>query len=545
MPGEQLFRARSAVLDDSLVAVSLTQMLNLEQVTLPAPPAGATLPITPDGTMGADQFYADQTSTSRQWSLPAYGLNVADGRYTTSLKWRGPDDDPTGPLAYLSVQLAAGVPTGGAADVAEIAHTAVVRLAYDLPVEGAEGAGGATLNFEIGALNPDPNGVRSCRVPVLTKPDFDRLYAAMTTPAMHARLDIHCAATMGQQVTHRTWNAEVPIIDEPRPWLRSVPRFNLPVAQFIIPAPPPEENRLQVAIQPQLIRSAEVMAAPEQVAVAPEQVMVATPIENLQFSVARPLMFAAAPLSAPMFVARKPALKEFAQPAFRAVNDDTQVAWLRDRRLSEPIDPEILDPGDRVEDRDQSWRHRHGQWGTTTTETVQLAVETVQTVDFSFAVQTNAYILDIPDDLRPGTHEILIPHAVLIDGQSVTFYEDSAYTGRFYFAPQEMRLTRDEEPPHLPKLVFAFAVENGAAPLDGGAPAPALKYLVQVAFAASPWISPLALEQMRQQVAVTDRVLSPRPTFGSVDPVAARHRRRPGASDAAARRVDQPRPWCD
>ena len=36
------------------------------------------------------------------------------------------------------------------------------------------------IAVEVGALSVQPSGARTCRLPIITKPDFDRIYAALT-----------------------------------------------------------------------------------------------------------------------------------------------------------------------------------------------------------------------------------------------------------------------------------------------------------------------------------------------------------------------------
>jgi hypothetical protein len=78
-----------------------------------------------------------------------------------------------------------------------------------------------------------------------------------------------------------------------------------------------------------------------------------------------------------------------------------------------------------------------------------------------------------------------------------TFYQDSAFPDRYYFQPQEFRLTRSGIPPYLPSIAFAFDPKPPAADAPADTP---VDYEVHLAFRAVPWISPLAMFQIRHQV---------------------------------------------
>jgi hypothetical protein len=493
------------LVQDVMQAQKLTQFLDVGNLIVAPEPAGPSLPITPDGTLAAGTFYPDETSTTRQWYLPVYALNVADGRYTTTLKWRGPNDDPNGPLAYLDVQLAAPVPPGAGADVAEISHTAVVRIAYELPVQGGQ-TGGATLWYEVGALGVNADGVRACRVPVMTKPDFDRLYAVMTDPVMNGRLEIHCAATLGRKVTHPTWQFVEPEVVIKQPWLNAIDR-RPPILE---PFAPPTGTVPPEVVQPVTPSVVEPEPQIHEIKTLPQFTRLARDSAVVRRAQLRGLK--ADPHVAAARLRRRPGDDEVVLPR-RPVDDEGKV-W---------IDPDLID-------RPVDWtRWHHGPVRTgTETEVVQVSLETVQTLPFSFPVATNAYMFDIPGDLRPTTNEILIPNTVIVDGAVTTFYEDSAYPGRYYFAPQELRLSRADAPPYLPRLVFAFDLQHPAdAAADAGVDASAaagtaaggdaMEYDVRVAFVATPWISPLTLAEIRQQVpATTDP-----PEFLPLAPVSA------------------------
>ncbi|HEY8021854.1 MAG TPA: hypothetical protein VIH93_12180, partial [Thermoanaerobaculia bacterium] len=136
------------------------------------------VPVSPDGQLVPGTLYPSSADPQVRFYLPQYAWSVVDGRYTTSLKWRSSTDDPNGPLAFLTLELAAPAPAAQGFTLQEIPHQAVVRFAFDLPV-GGDAATGATLWIEAGALEM-AGTVRRCRLPLATKPEFDRLYQVMT-----------------------------------------------------------------------------------------------------------------------------------------------------------------------------------------------------------------------------------------------------------------------------------------------------------------------------------------------------------------------------
>ncbi len=226
-----------------------------EGATAPAPVSDA-IAVSPDGALVAGQLYDSSTEALVRYYLPTYQLNVVDGRYTTSLKFRGAADDPTGPLGWLTIELEAVAPPRqrfifrgplGEPDPSElppshepgqwqwhhpidpmpnpvqyheIDHQAVVRIGYQLPIMGGSvavvvpelggsAAGVATvptpsspvLWIEVGALEHGDTNVRRCKRPIATKEEFDRIFQIMTDSSLQGHLEVRCLATIG----HRTW----------------------------------------------------------------------------------------------------------------------------------------------------------------------------------------------------------------------------------------------------------------------------------------------------------------------------------------------------
>ena len=181
------------------------------------------LPVTPDGELHPGVLYPSSADPQVRFYLPQYRLNEVDGHYTTSLKWRGANDDPNGPLAFLTIEVIGIVPPSGGFALQEIPHQALARIAYQMPVqsEGPDGApreAGPVLWIEVGALTRKPvmqtlvripgsntASVLSARLALSSKSDFDRLYQVMTDSRFNGRLQISCFATAGR----RTWRQVV------------------------------------------------------------------------------------------------------------------------------------------------------------------------------------------------------------------------------------------------------------------------------------------------------------------------------------------------
>jgi hypothetical protein len=126
--------------------------------------------------------------------------------------------------------------------------------------------------------------------------------------------------------------------------------------------------------------------------------------------------------------------------------------------------------------------------------------EVVQAVDpFWFLVDTNAYIFDMPGDLRPTKTHTLLPYQIVGQVGEVisTFYQDSALPDQFYYEPQAFRLKRLDIPPYIPDLNFIFlnVVSQDAQETT-------LHYQVKMRYRALPYIDPDVLERARIQTGV-------------------------------------------
>jgi hypothetical protein len=97
------------------------------------------LPLSPDGTLVAGALYPSSVDPTVHYYLPHYQIHVSNGQYTTRLKYRGPNDDPDGPLGWLTIDLDALAPAANGFQLREIDHSAVVRIAYQMTVHDSNG----------------------------------------------------------------------------------------------------------------------------------------------------------------------------------------------------------------------------------------------------------------------------------------------------------------------------------------------------------------------------------------------------------------------
>jgi hypothetical protein len=137
------------VIDDQLRANSLTSYLSksgMDQISPITNPdrgevvgktVGLALPVTEDGQLEPGQLYESSADPNVRFYLPQYRLNVVDGRYSTRLKWRDEHDDPNGPIAFLVVEVVAGIPPAGAFILQEVPHQALARVAFQMSVQDA------------------------------------------------------------------------------------------------------------------------------------------------------------------------------------------------------------------------------------------------------------------------------------------------------------------------------------------------------------------------------------------------------------------------
>ena len=616
------------VVNEQLNAYSLTSLVAHGATPAPAggvlQSAGPPIPVSPDGTLQPGIVYPSSTDPHVKFYLPTYQLNVVNGRYATSLKWRSVGDDPNGPLAFLTVELLGVAPSAPGFDLRPVEHTAVMRIGYQLPIQSPTPApslattpfaglwtnvdtntngmtrleitpidassatfhgygkcqpsdcdwglttahqeadaligtydfgfkktqitvhrsgdqldaqtvdtyapndgrvnrttdyvlaGGATsppatsttLWLEAGALDPVSPNVRRCRLPVLTKPDFDRLYAIMTDSTYAGQLMVRCFATMAR----RTWRQI--LIRNPSVLSQKVAysERNALVTQTV------SQHPIEVA-------------RPEVTSVATQRIHLVD--EKVSPETTRPLFNSLLLRSVPSIRSQPPAFHldnqrlkdvlplaprhpiplpietgspaEVAHPAPVAAPVAAQnVHLLLRRAYARPL-PEMLADSDMAVRSNGAVRQAIpirvvlGQDGKPAL--ISISVQSSQTISpFCFPVATNAYVFDIPGDVTPTTNHILIPYQVSDGTGRVvgSFYQDSAYPDQCYYEPQAFRLPRVDTAPYLPDLRLAFLDVVSEEATSSGDTA-TVEARVQMSYRALPYLDPGVLDLMRAQ----------------------------------------------
>ncbi|MEM8806321.1 MAG: hypothetical protein AAGF01_09880 [Cyanobacteria bacterium P01_G01_bin.38] len=111
----------------------------------------ADVAVSPNGKLLPGQLYPSANEpTSLRYYLPRYRLNVVDGQFTTSLKWRSADESSSGALAWLTIDLAPQLPSAPRLfRLQEIDHEAAVRISYHMPVKN-DSARGSDIDSWVG-----------------------------------------------------------------------------------------------------------------------------------------------------------------------------------------------------------------------------------------------------------------------------------------------------------------------------------------------------------------------------------------------------------
>lgn len=133
--------------------------------------AGPALPITPDGQLRPGVLYESSVDPNTVFYLPEYQLHKVDGRYTTRLKWRSEQDDPEGPLAFLTVEVIARPVLAGELALQEIPHQATARIVFQMPVEGVDQSSSPLSAFLGNWSNMDDNTGGMTRLEILPLDD--------------------------------------------------------------------------------------------------------------------------------------------------------------------------------------------------------------------------------------------------------------------------------------------------------------------------------------------------------------------------------------
>ena len=628
---------------------------------------GPPLPVSPDGTLTPGVLYPSSTDAKVQFYLPTYVLNVTNGRYTTKLGWRGPADDPNGPLAFLTLEVIGNAPKAPAGTtLQEIPHQAVARLSYRMPVQGApqppsdpftgswinigkntagmtrldiarDGqkltfhgwgkchpqdcdwgvtpaiqrgndlfgtynmgfvttsitvrrlgnqllalvhdqfapgdprkpmdnkyqlalAGGDPVDtrpvmwIEIGALVGAAGSIRRCRMPVASKPDFDRLYSVMTDPQYQGALEIRIFATAGR----RTWKQIVvgnPGLTAQKTALDKKVLFTDLVDHTALAAPPgdPKSSIKTIQVKEDPAERLKFDQVKELTAIKASTVVAHSPL-TISDAVTHPVAVPPPPpgpvrstVATRLMVDRLGAVMRPAPAATRVVPRVAPAA-----QLARPVTPgfraapaavaspvravTVAPPGalDRVADAKVTTPILRRAWAPPLKEVLltsdvtvksaqtqvkavpvravlndagqpallQIPVQTTEQISpFCFPLATNAYMFDIPGDVNPQTHHILIRMEVRDGtGQVIgVFYQDSAYNDLFYYQPQEFRLPRADTTPYLPDLRVAF-YDLVTQDAGGGGDQAQVNYKVRIAYRALPYMDPVLLDLAQQQV---------------------------------------------
>jgi len=467
------------------------------------------LALLPDGMLKPDVLYESSAGGNVRFYLPTYRLNVADGRYTSSLKWRGPEDDPNGPLAYLKLELIAVVPpTPRGVILQEIPHQAVARIGYQMAIQatGANQVSGPlpVLWIEVGALEQKADNLRQCRLAVASKPDFDRLYSVMTDPVFNARLEIRIFAVAGR----RTWKQIVlqtptlsvqksalsdkrvlftdmvsaSLLSQQKPvqanqssrilnlGTSAVKRFDPVKGLFTIPTTP-IKNVISPQITPGKVISPAINIPPKDVIKPNLDVIRDAPIVSPKPGVLPSQSAIRLALSQTHAISISQALPK----------SDVNVKSVQGIKKAVPVRAILDEKGEPA--------------------LLKIQVENLQEIrPFVFPPATNANVFDIPGDIRPGGHHILIPVPVSDGGKQIGMvYQDSAYQDLFYYRPQEFRLPRADTAPYLPEMRVAFddvVTQSGS----GASQEVELDYKVLLAYRVEPYIDPLLLSLAQQQM---------------------------------------------
>ncbi|HSF43247.1 MAG TPA: hypothetical protein VLT87_25830 [Thermoanaerobaculia bacterium] len=590
----------------SLLAVTAQREWGGKKGSVQGSEGGPPIAVSPDGTLAPGVLYESSTDPRVRYYLPAYQLRVVDGRYTTRLRWRGPEDDPEGPLAFLDLELAAEAPPAQGFLLQEIEHQAVVRIGYQMVVEeggslvgtpplgaaawagewinvdaetrgmtrveiavaddgsltlhgfgkchptdcdwgvtpaqlgpedlvgtydfgwkktvltlrrsgdqlfarvlddysesdgrtdrttdyvlargprGGEPVTRPTLWIEAGALEPAGPGIRRCRLPISTKPDFDRLYQIMTEADLAGRLEIRAFATIG----HRTWR-QIVIGDV---------KHKIQVERGLL---------VTKAIDPKLLEKEPptVVGGTGGIGGKGRKVRFKkkTPLEEGRLF--EPGPFHAAPQArerSTTVLTRDPAAASRVErvrvtdvEVDRAVPSEVQGLWIKDAVLERSDVLVKVDGGQRHAIPTRTVLDRPG-----VAALLRVPAEARQEIaPFFFPLATNSYVFDVPGDLLPTTHHILIRNEIHGGDGGVlgVFYQDSAFPDQFYYQPQEFRLPRLGVAPYLPDLRVVFFDVLSVDEADAADEA-SLHYRVQIVYRARPYIDPGVLDRLQQQV---------------------------------------------
>jgi hypothetical protein len=436
------------------------------------------VPLSPDGDLVPGVAYPVSNDAGYSLALPIYGLQESGGRYATSLKWLA-SAAPGGPIARLTVGLSRSLPVLGEANpVKEIEHTVSVRLVYAVPVEnGSDTPAESWLSIPLGAVNRVDGETAQLVLDLNTKAEFDQLWSAMTEPAAKGRLELRCFATIGR----RTWRQVIPddfgvedqvhLLDrgvllttmvKPEEWRRERPSRDRPL---------PHWHRRNLARR---VRTQPFTTLTRN----PAAVHLGT-VHALNTAV---LMRG---LNAPM-----PHLMEAPRALTPAFSREMLTEVFRPD-LSEALQVSDMLVGERHVLPINAIIDRMGR-----PALIRTQAEALQTIPFGFDVDVNAYMFDVPGDLRPNMTRVLL-RAEFDAGEGrppVVYYQDSAFPNRYYYEPQEFRIPRREEAPFLPAVSIAFFDVVEATDANENS----ILYRAHLAYRAVPYLDRAVLARLKR-----------------------------------------------
>ena len=470
-----------------------------------APPEGGDLPLVPT-PLEAGIVYPAADGSPRGFALPTYKLREDAGRYQATLKWIAVSGSG-GPIARLSVVFDRIMPAAAAGiTLSELSHVATARLLYRIPLETRTGeAGGAVLAIDLGAVTPTDASQARIDHDLYVKADFDRLWSTLTSPASEARIELRFFATVGR----RTWRQLIPDrikLADQADLLTSrgvLLTHMIDVTKFVPQVAVDKQRR--VVLDPIVYEKA--TWSPHEVGArkidthifAPATVSVARTVDRA--GMLRTAM-AAQPLSfqpmmrrhiATPIVAQPAAIEAVAEPAGMAASRHVLHAAFRKKALKS------IDRGALTKLPIRAFVDASGQ-----PVLITVRVEALQSVPFSFDPNVNAYMFDVPGDLRPTVTRVMLRHEYDAGAgrPPLVYYQDSAFPSRFHYEPQEFRIPRADRSPHLPEIRLAFydlvEEDQAATPAGEQGSEGTIVYRVRVAYRAVPYVDHVILDGLRR-----------------------------------------------
>lgn len=548
------FASQSLMLSDMrgdvLHAVTLSEVLAGQRPKAAELEARA-VPLVGEDRVEAGRLY-DASDGGAPFAVPSYTLDTVDGRFTSSLRWRRPEDDPNGPLAFFTLRFHVTLPSDRP-DVREIPHQYTATLTSRVAVSDGSGAAISTV---LGAVQRIDMNTAEVRLSIVEKAQFDALWQAITDPKNPAEVTLSATIDSGRQTWHAAWRLPLLLADLPQ--LEPIEIFNRPLdvppwvveREHPIVGDPPEEEEIQphwVGTRRNPEHLAErIVAEPivaEQIVAEPivaeqivaEQIM-AEPIvadaiafEPIVADELKPVMVNLKAFEMPMqtfsFSRRDRAVPiEIDAPIetfnLRAQTIDMPAVGLDDEETVGFMRPGVALPRrpwrDEFVRAPRPWRPSRGFRPQPQPEPepapepqlIRLSLPVTAVVSpVSFPVETNSYMFDVPGDLRPEKTRLLLRHEFDPGGDRprLVYYEDTAFPGRFYYEPQGFRVPRDANAPYLPKIRVAFA---GVAPVEDDG-ATTVEYRARLCYTLVPDLDDVVLSALRRELATRHAVASP------------------------------------